>query len=214
VCSLLIYYSLSIFLSLVICYFFFLNGVSLLIFHILFVIVPILTMCYLSLLKSDVRTKVKNTLYNLYGYYSQFLPVYVLTKSQYPFMFIGLLLPPPLCFDLFLNVCSLSLLFGVRLEATVKKELTPIEQKLKDFIKLSKWEDSDHYRLQKSAETSHRTLNKFMRNVEVSSKFTTSFLLSNYSHFFLILFELFITIFLEYSRSTNVHHIFETIWQN
>jgi len=52
------------------------------------------------------------------------------------------------------------------LRTAVEKELAPIQQKLKEFIKLSKWEDSNYYRLAKSIDLSHRTLNKFANNYE------------------------------------------------
>ncbi|KAL6070950.1 Midasin [Balamuthia mandrillaris] len=42
----------------------------------------------------------------------------------------------------------------------------PIEKKMKDFVKLARWDDLSHYALKLAAEKSHRKLNKFTRKME------------------------------------------------
>jgi midasin len=56
--------------------------------------------------------------------------------------------------------------FSVAVEDEKANMRKPIEDKLKDFMKISRWDDASYYRLEKSAETSHRQLNKFTRDYE------------------------------------------------
>lgn len=52
------------------------------------------------------------------------------------------------------------------LEAEMADLTKPIQEKLQDFIKISRWDDSSVYRLEKSADTSHRMLSKFSKQYD------------------------------------------------
>ena len=58
-----------------------------------------------------------------------------------------------------------------RVTETLEALTGPVEKDLKDFARLAKWEDRNHYSLAASADKAHRKLHKFMRKYSVSDFF-------------------------------------------
>jgi midasin (ATPase involved in ribosome maturation) len=56
--------------------------------------------------------------------------------------------------------------FSDTVRETLKRDRTPLEKKVRDFIQLARWDDVNYYALKTSAEKSHRKLNKFTRQLE------------------------------------------------
>ncbi|GBG67611.1 hypothetical protein CBR_g741 [Chara braunii] len=52
-------------------------------------------------------------------------------------------------------------------QEVLKAEKAPIEQELKDFARLAKWEDRNYFSMAASADKAHRKLHKFVRKYEV-----------------------------------------------
>ncbi len=83
-----------------------------------------------------------NLLHNVYHYYRQFLPTYIIQMMP---------------------------LTGHRLEEKITTMRKPLQDKLKDFVTLTQWDVSkpNYFRLKETAAKSHRALNKMCRDYEV-----------------------------------------------
>ncbi|KFV78000.1 Midasin, partial [Struthio camelus australis] len=57
--------------------------------------------------------------------------------------------------------------FSERVEARIAELRQPIEKELKEFVKISKWNDVSFWAIKQSVEKTHRTLFKFMKKFEV-----------------------------------------------
>lgn len=49
----------------------------------------------------------------------------------------------------------------------VKECAAPIEKKLRDFVKISRWNDINYWAVKATVEQTHRTLHKYIREYEV-----------------------------------------------
>ncbi|KAK7907514.1 hypothetical protein WMY93_016126 [Mugilogobius chulae] len=56
--------------------------------------------------------------------------------------------------------------FSETVQTSISKLRQPIEKELKDFVKISKWNDVSFWAIKQSVEKTHRTLFKFMRKFE------------------------------------------------
>ena len=54
-----------------------------------------------------------------------------------------------------------------RLESALKALTGPVEKEVREFVRLAKWEDRNHYAMAASAEKAHRKLHKFTRKFKV-----------------------------------------------
>ena len=54
-----------------------------------------------------------------------------------------------------------------RLEGALKALTGPVEKEVREFVRLAKWEDRNHYAMAASAEKAHRKLHKFTRKFKV-----------------------------------------------
>ena len=53
------------------------------------------------------------------------------------------------------------------LESALKALTGPVEKEVREFVRLAKWEDRNHYAMAASAEKAHRKLHKFTRKFKV-----------------------------------------------
>lgn len=58
--------------------------------------------------------------------------------------------------------------FVEAVEATVARLRAPIEKKLKDFVKIARWNDISYWAIRETVEKTHRTLLKHVKAFEVS----------------------------------------------
>ncbi|XP_007484380.2 midasin isoform X1 [Monodelphis domestica] len=57
--------------------------------------------------------------------------------------------------------------FSGRVQARIEELRSPLEKELKEFVKISKWNDVSFWAIKQSVEKTHRTLFKFMKKFEV-----------------------------------------------
>lgn len=59
-------------------------------------------------------------------------------------------------------------LFTVSITNKIKDLRSPIEKKLKDYVKIVKWKDISYWAVKETIDKSHKTLHKYMREFQVS----------------------------------------------
>lgn len=57
--------------------------------------------------------------------------------------------------------------FAINISNKIKDLRTPIEKKLKDYVKIVRWKDINYWAIKETVEKSHKTLHKFIREYQV-----------------------------------------------
>ncbi|XP_016427493.1 midasin-like [Sinocyclocheilus rhinocerous] len=68
------------------------------------------------------------------------------------------------------NLYKYYTLFSESIQAKITQLRSPIEKELKDFVKISKWNDVSFWSIKQSVEKTHRTLFKFVKKFETALK--------------------------------------------
>lgn len=58
--------------------------------------------------------------------------------------------------------------FFSNIETKIKNLRSPIEKKLKDFVKIARWNDISYWAVKETVEKTHKTLHKYIKEFEVS----------------------------------------------
>lgn len=91
---------------------------------------------------------------------------FLITNVFIAFMFIN---SDQLC-KIFWNLHSYYKIFKTSINKKIKDLGEPIEKKLKEFVKLARWNDINYWAVKAAIEKTHRTIHKFIKEYQVSYK--------------------------------------------
>lgn len=72
------------------------------------------------------------------------------------------------------NLFNYYIQFINNVDVKIKNLRAPIEKKLKDFVKIARWNDINYWSIKETVEKTHRTLHKYIKEFEVSKVFIIS----------------------------------------